>query len=253
MFCPKCGAQNPDGALFCAGCGASLSFNSAAPANDAAPQSPDENSYQAPQQPQYQAPGEAPQQPRYQPPRKSNKKAIIISVVAAVVLIAVLTTVLVVVLGGGYKSVVKKFMSITTDGNCEALMDIVPDKALDSILEDVDMSRSELKESLKKMSDQYKEMLKEAEKASGKKLRITYKITDTEDIEGDDLDSLTEEIKDGHNTEISAAMKVNVVLTYSAGEDSDSEDGVVPLVKVDGKWYLSPDEADEMIRDLRYY
>lgn len=32
MFCPKCGAQNPDGAKFCSGCGGPLPASSASPA-----------------------------------------------------------------------------------------------------------------------------------------------------------------------------------------------------------------------------
>lgn len=32
MFCPKCGAQNPDGAKFCSGCGGPLSASSVSPA-----------------------------------------------------------------------------------------------------------------------------------------------------------------------------------------------------------------------------
>ena len=30
MFCPKCGAQNPDGAKFCGSCGAAISANAPA-------------------------------------------------------------------------------------------------------------------------------------------------------------------------------------------------------------------------------
>ena len=52
MFCPHCGAQQPDGSVFCGNCGQSMS---------AAPQ----NTQQAPVQPQYQ-PVPAPAQPQFQ-------------------------------------------------------------------------------------------------------------------------------------------------------------------------------------------
>ena len=54
MFCPHCGAQQPDGATFCGNCGQSMA---------AAPQ----NTQQAPAQPQYQqAPVQPAAQPQYQ-------------------------------------------------------------------------------------------------------------------------------------------------------------------------------------------
>ena len=60
MFCPKCGKELPDGALFCAGCGAKL---------EAAPQAAEQPQYQPPQQPQQpqQPQYQQPQQPQYQP------------------------------------------------------------------------------------------------------------------------------------------------------------------------------------------
>lgn len=56
MFCPRCGAQNPDGAKFCAGCGAPLA------SRPAQPQSPGAAGLQtqgAPQVPGRQVPGGA--------------------------------------------------------------------------------------------------------------------------------------------------------------------------------------------------
>ena len=57
MFCPNCGAQNPDGAAFCGSCGASL----------AAPQQSAQPVQQPVQQPQYQQTQY--QQPQYQQPQ----------------------------------------------------------------------------------------------------------------------------------------------------------------------------------------
>ena len=37
MFCPKCGAQNPDGAKFCGSCGAAQSAGAPAAAPSATP------------------------------------------------------------------------------------------------------------------------------------------------------------------------------------------------------------------------
>lgn len=54
IYCPKCGARNPDESLTCAGCGASISQLTAGPQGPQVPQGP-----QAPQGPQgggYQPP-----------------------------------------------------------------------------------------------------------------------------------------------------------------------------------------------------
>lgn len=63
MFCPKCGANNNDSAVFCAACGAALRNAVSTDANN-------QNGYQQPnyQQPNYQQPNY--QQPNAQLPMK---------------------------------------------------------------------------------------------------------------------------------------------------------------------------------------
>lgn len=65
MFCSHCGANNPDGARFCGGCGQPPAGGPAA-----APQAPPPPAYQPPP-PQYQAPAPQYQQPapQYQAPQ----------------------------------------------------------------------------------------------------------------------------------------------------------------------------------------
>ncbi len=55
MFCPNCGSQLADTAVFCTACGANL--RAGAPAQPAVPPPA---AYQAPPQPVYQQPGQAP-------------------------------------------------------------------------------------------------------------------------------------------------------------------------------------------------
>ena len=69
MFCPKCGAQLPDGTTFCTSCGQPLA-QQAAPQQQAYQQpqyqQPQPQQYQQPYQPQYQ---QQYQQPQYQQPQ----------------------------------------------------------------------------------------------------------------------------------------------------------------------------------------
>ena len=84
MFCPNCGAQNPDGAQFCSNCGATLGAQQ----------------YQQPQsQPQYQQPQQQYQSPQYQPqvqqpyaaqPKKNRSGLIALIAGAAVVAVVAL-------------------------------------------------------------------------------------------------------------------------------------------------------------------
>jgi len=64
IYCPKCGARNPDESVQCAGCGASFSQFTAGPQGPQVPQGP-----QAPQGPQggYQPPDTG-----YRPPKPPN-------------------------------------------------------------------------------------------------------------------------------------------------------------------------------------
>lgn len=91
MFCPKCGAQVPDGTKFCPSCGASLAGNSgsAAPAaqnsQGAAPQQFNQ-SHQSGGAQQYQSQG-VNYTPMPTQPKKSNKGLIAGLVAAAVVVV----------------------------------------------------------------------------------------------------------------------------------------------------------------------
>lgn len=73
-FCPNCGTQCEDNAVFCAGCGNKL----------AAPAAPQQPVYQAPQQPVYQAPATAPAAPGNLADTVRKNLKIIIAVIAAV-------------------------------------------------------------------------------------------------------------------------------------------------------------------------
>lgn len=64
MFCPNCGAQNPEGTVFCASCGAKVAVEQ--PAAQPVYQQPAQPVYQQSAQPVYQQP--VYQQPIYQQP-----------------------------------------------------------------------------------------------------------------------------------------------------------------------------------------
>lgn len=93
MFCPQCGAKNPDGAAFCGGCGAKLPNRTAqaAPAADVAPQ---QSASAAPQTaPAQPAGGAAPASQTavptsgFAPLVQKNKKKVVVGGVAAVVVV----------------------------------------------------------------------------------------------------------------------------------------------------------------------
>jgi len=107
MFCPKCGAQNENGAKFCAACGSDMTAeatvsatpapNAYAPAGDFTPL---ENPITEPEKP------------------KKNLKPIILGV-AAVAVIAIVIALIAGLFGGGSKYIESpnKFMAITEDGD----------------------------------------------------------------------------------------------------------------------------------------
>ena len=96
MFCPNCGAQNPDGSAFCQNCGARLAA-AQQPQQQYQPQPQYQPRQQYQPQPQYQ-----PHQPQYQyqPQAQPKKKGGILKIVLVCVVVAVLFGVVQALLGG---------------------------------------------------------------------------------------------------------------------------------------------------------
>lgn len=226
MFCGKCGAKNDDSAVFCAECG--NRFQAAAPVAPAAPAAPT-----APAA--YAAPAAPAAATGSKPGFKFDNRMIGIIAVVGVAALALIITCFFIFGGRSYKATVKDYFKAMETADAKLMMELLPDDMIKSIMKDEDMTKKEMTEELQDMLDY---MFRGADK-----IKITYEITDTEEVDKDDLKDLKEEYKDEYDIKVKDAMIVEVEVTVKVDGEKTTEDVDLYLIKVGGSWYLASFES----------
>lgn len=261
MFCSKCGAEMKPTDAFCLKCGTEnrpaapaqpfrgtipASPNPAQPAQNPAPAaaypaqnaaSPAPNSaYRA--APAYPNPAPVPGYSTYPaaPAEKKKKKALPI-ILSAAVLALILTAILI---GRcfGPKAAARRFMRAYSTMRAKKIVNLLPKDMIEKIEDykdvDIDDYIDELEDELEDFDDELKDEF-------GDNYRISFKILDTEKIDGKDFRNLKEECEDYYGLDedrITAAKTVYGLLKFKGSEGREYETNELTVVKYKGKWYV---------------
>lgn len=162
--------------------------------------------------------------------KKNREKGIVLAlcVIVAVVL-------LVYTLGGrSYKKTIDTFVTSQFAVDAQSIVELLPEKVLDKELEETGYSKSEL---LEETNDSLKKQVDYIDQYLGDDWKLSYKMTNVEDVTGDDLDDLKSNYED-INVKVSAAKTVEVEFTLKGDETEISNSLEVYVIKVDRSWYL---------------
>ena len=206
MFCGKCGAQNADNAEFCTNCGAKLKKSSS---ENKVFTVPDQND--------------------------KNKKIGIIAVIVIVIIIAIIGFFL---FGGrSYKSTIDKYVDASFDADGGAILDLLPDKMIDYALAEDNYDSDDLEGIIDDMNEQLQDQMDSLDNYLGEDWKISYEITDDEDVKGDELDDIKSAYEDA-DVKVSAAKNVEVEITVKGAETESNNTLDVSLIKSGRSWYL---------------
>ena len=223
MYCKNCGNYNDDNASFCLTCGAALQQ----------PQPQQEEGYQ---------PAEYPQQ--YEEPKKKLQisKPLLFGIIGGVAAVALAIILLTTLLGDQHtwKGAVVKGFKAVKNMDARSLIEVTyPDKYLDYLLEDEDMTKSEfIKEAVEDAKDAKEDMDSDEKKALKS---LDYSITKSKDMDEDDLDDLNERYSDRYDAPdnyFKAGKEVTIKIKYKYDGESYSEKYTLKVVKAGGKWYI---------------
>lgn len=199
MFCRNCGAQNKDDATFCQSCGAPLSS----------------------------AGGESASMAR--PAKRPN-----IILIGGIAVIVVVVVALFMLMGGrSEKDVVKKLVNGFSKGDAKAIVSLIPEKVVDELCDDQDMTKKEL---INDLDDELDDMLDTANDRYDK-WSISYKILDTDKLEGKKLRNIKNDYED-IDVKVKEAKILSVKLTLKADGDTENTTVDIPVIKVGKSWYL---------------
>ena len=162
--------------------------------------------------------------------KKNREKGIVLAlcVIVAVVL-------LVYTLGGrSYKKTIDTFVTSQFAVDAQSIVELLPEKVLDKELEETGYSKTELVE---ETNDSLKKQVDYIDQYLGDDWKLSYKMTNDEDVTGDDLNDLKSNYED-INVKVSAAKTVEVEFTLKGDETEISNSLEVSVIKVDRSWYL---------------
>lgn len=162
--------------------------------------------------------------------KKNREKGIVLvlCVIVAVVL-------LVYTLGGrSYKKTIDTFVTSQFAVDAQSIVELLPEKVLDKELEETGYSKTELVE---ETNDSLKKQVDYIDQYLGDDWKLSYKMTNVEDVTGDDLNDLKSNYED-INVKVSAAKTVEVEFTLKGDETEISNSLEVSVIKVDRSWYL---------------
>ena len=146
------------------------------------------------------------------PAKKNREKGIVLAVCVIVAVVLLVYT-----LGGrSYKKTIDTFVTSQFAVDAQSIVELLPEKVVDKALEETGYS---LDQSL------------------GDDWKLSYKMTNVEDVTDDDLDDLKSNYED-INVKVSAAKTVEVEFTLKGDETEVSNSLEISVIKVDRSWYL---------------
>ncbi len=165
-----------------------------------------------------------------------NKKLALVIGVIAVVLVIVLVISL---FGGkGYEKAVDKYIDVMLKGNVEKVKDLAPEAYWDYLEDTYDVDIDDLVEELEETSE---DMLEAFEDEYGERIKISYKVTDADRFDEDDLKDVKDALKDKYDIakkSVTDAYELEIELKIKGSDDEDEDEMELYAVKVDGKWYV---------------
>lgn len=200
MFCGYCGQQNPDDALFCGNCGASLQPSPVG--NSPVTGASDCGASRGPD---------------------SRNIRIICAAIGGVAALVLVIVLLVNALGGETVPV-KTFLTGLETCNMDKMLSVFPDKVLD----EADLDKSDIRDLQKALED-----IMDDEEA-----RISFKIKDIKDVKRSALRELQELYDDEYDLKITDAKTIKTKVTVEIDDEKEKETFEFGVVKIGSKWYM---------------
>ena len=245
-FCSKCGSMCMDEARVCGNCGNIL-------------EAPQQNNFS---QPQFQ-PGYAQNipTPGFNPasdvkPKKKSKIGIIIGAALAVVAIVV-AVILIVSSTSGSEGLVKKFIKAYDNEDPKAWVEIMPDfyeEFAENVggVEDIDM-----KDAAKTEIDYFYDYIEALNDNMDGELKLSYKITDEEELDDDEMDNLIDELEtrsEGFKKKLfTEGIKYEIDVTVKCNGEEEEIELELAIIKYDDEWYYlyhEWDYSDKVITEM---
>ena len=133
------------------------------------------------------------------------------------------------------ESVAEKYMKYDIAGDAAKVYELFHEKVVDEIKGDKDADA--WKDWVDDISEEREDAFKAKEDQLGGKLKVSYEISDTRDLKGDDLEDI-QEMYEKLGVEVKAAKVVEFDVELKGQDDEEEFTVEVTLIQVDLFWYV---------------
>lgn len=171
-------------------------------------------------------------------PNKNTLIALGGILVVVIIVIAILAS----ILGGGYKKPVDNLFKAMADGDGKALQKSMPSVLLKSDdYEENILEYSDYDDIDEYFDDMAKKIQDSLEDEFGKKLKISYKVTDKDELSDKKLKDIKSTLKDqgAKNVKVTKGYELDLEVKIKGKEDDDEDDMTLTVVKVNGDWCIA--------------
>lgn len=169
---------------------------------------------------------------------KFNENKNLIIAGAAALLVIIITIIAIASCSGGYKGKLKAFMNAYKKGDEKKIVALMPEKLVKKM-----GGKSDLED---RLEENLEYQFGKLDDVDGDIKKMSYKISDVEKLDKDDIKDLKKEIRNywGASLDIKQAVKVEIEMTIPIDGDKETEDFEVTLVKIGSKWYYLRSDID---------
>ena len=227
-YCSNCGTELTEGSAFCSNCGAK---------NESQAVQETGNGPVAP----VRIPG---QDAGYHAGKKLSNKTIGIIAVAVVGVLVLFLLVKFVSLftAPAYEKPVMNYFNALEEEEFDKVLDAFPDYIAD-YTEDAYNNLMGMD-----YEDSIKTRVESKEDYFGNDLKWSYKVTDKEKLDKDDIEDIVNNIEDTYDEEadIETAYELELDVTLEGSDEEDTEEITMTVIKADSKWYIGIIDDDLM-------
>ena len=145
--------------------------------------------------------------------------------------------------GKPYEKAIDNYFDVFFSGELEKIKSLAPEAYWEYMEDEYDL---DIDDYIEDMEDEMEEFLEEMEDEFGKKAKVTYKITDADRLDEDDLKDLKKTMKDDYDISkksVTDAYEIELEVTIKGEDDEDDTEMEVIVVKIDGKWYMTDEHG----------